>query len=56
MNYKFRLEQQIEELRMRMYDIYDSNPTDAELIRISQELDDLLNKFRKYNRYQSTGQ
>jgi hypothetical protein len=56
MDYKVRLEQQIEELRTRMYDIYNSNPTDAELVRISQELDDLLNRFRKYNHYYYTGQ
>lgn len=46
MPYKEMLERQIEELRIRMYEIYNNNPTDEELLRISQELDDLLNKFR----------
>ncbi|SFG24760.1 Spo0E like sporulation regulatory protein [Halobacillus alkaliphilus] len=50
MDYKARLEKQIEELRIRMYDIYNQNPTDEELVQISQELDDLLNKFGKYKR------
>ncbi|ELK46435.1 aspartyl-phosphate phosphatase Spo0E family protein [Halobacillus sp. ACCC02827] len=46
MNYKEKLERQIEELRVRMYDIYNQNPNDEELLRVSQELDDLLNRFR----------
>ncbi|WP_164908506.1 aspartyl-phosphate phosphatase Spo0E family protein [Halobacillus litoralis] len=45
--YKEKLEQQIEELRIRMYELYNNNPADEELVRISQELDDLLNRFRK---------
>lgn len=51
MSYKERLERQIEELRVRMYEIYNNNPTDSELLRISQELDDLLNRFRKQNHF-----
>ncbi|MBH0231283.1 aspartyl-phosphate phosphatase Spo0E family protein [Halobacillus yeomjeoni] len=54
MPYKQLLEGQIEELRIRMYEIYNNNPTDKELVRISQELDDLLNKFRKHANYQNT--
>ncbi|WP_394219403.1 aspartyl-phosphate phosphatase Spo0E family protein [Halobacillus trueperi] len=54
MPYKVVLEQQIEELRTRMYEIYNNNPTDAELLRISQELDDLLNRFREQREYQCT--
>ncbi|MGP4077857.1 aspartyl-phosphate phosphatase Spo0E family protein [Halobacillus sp. K22] len=50
MDYKARLEKQIEELRIRMYEIYNQNPTDEELVQISQELDELLNKFGKYKR------
>ncbi|MGP4060729.1 Spo0E family sporulation regulatory protein-aspartic acid phosphatase [Halobacillus sp. H74] len=45
--YKEKLEQQIEELRIRMYELYNNNPADEELVRISQELDGLLNRFRK---------
>ncbi|RDY72768.1 Spo0E family sporulation regulatory protein-aspartic acid phosphatase [Halobacillus sp. SY10] len=52
MPYKVRLEQQIEELRTRMYEIYNNNPTDDELLRISQELDDLLNRFSEQRKYQ----
>ncbi|MYL50631.1 Spo0E family sporulation regulatory protein-aspartic acid phosphatase [Halobacillus litoralis] len=52
MPYKERLEKQIEELRVRMYEIYNNNPTDAELLRISQELDDLLNRFSEQRQYQ----
>ncbi|MCA1010296.1 aspartyl-phosphate phosphatase Spo0E family protein [Halobacillus halophilus] len=56
MDYKARLEKQIEELRIRMYEIYNQNPTDDELVEISQELDDLLNKFGKYKRNLPTNQ
>ncbi|MGR9047299.1 aspartyl-phosphate phosphatase Spo0E family protein [Halobacillus faecis] len=52
MPYKVRLEQQIEELRARMYEIYNNNPKDEELLRISQELDDLLNRFSEQRQYQ----
>ncbi|CDQ20531.1 Spo0E like sporulation regulatory protein [Halobacillus karajensis] len=44
MPYKEHLEQQIEELRSHMYEIYKNNPEDEELLKISQELDELLNR------------
>lgn len=53
MDYKARLEQQIEELRTQMYELYNQNPTDEELVQISQELDNLLNKFGQYKRSRS---
>jgi len=56
LDYKARLEKQIEELRIRMYEIYNQNPTDDELVEISQELDDLLNKFGKYKHNLPTNQ
>ncbi|UOQ43948.1 aspartyl-phosphate phosphatase Spo0E family protein [Halobacillus salinarum] len=50
MDYKLKLEQQIEDLREVMYQIYYSNPQDEELLQISQELDGLLNKWRDSTR------
>lgn len=56
MPYKERLEKQIEELRKHMYDIYNKNPEDPELLRISQDLDDLLNRFGNEDSYQCSNQ
>lgn len=56
MPYKERLEKQIEELRKHMYDIYNKNPEDPELLRISQDLDDLLNRFGNEDSYHCSNQ
>ncbi|WP_226584763.1 aspartyl-phosphate phosphatase Spo0E family protein [Halobacillus litoralis] len=56
MDYKNRLEEQIEELRLRMYEIHNKNSEDTELLRISQELDDLLNRFREQESYPCSSQ
>ncbi|WP_081988302.1 aspartyl-phosphate phosphatase Spo0E family protein [Halobacillus sp. BBL2006] len=39
------LELQIEEVREKMYEAYQSPNNYTEVLRISQELDDLLNKL-----------
>ncbi len=56
MSYKERLEKQIEELRKHMYDIYNKNPEDPELLRISQDLDDLLNRFGNEDSFHCSNQ
>ncbi|WP_181347997.1 aspartyl-phosphate phosphatase Spo0E family protein [Thalassobacillus sp. CUG 92003] len=38
-----KLEKKINQLRKKMYTIYESNPTDSKLLEVSQELDSLLN-------------
>ncbi|RWZ58081.1 aspartyl-phosphate phosphatase Spo0E family protein [Halobacillus fulvus] len=40
-----RLEEQIEHLRTKMYEIYENDPSDKRLLEVSQNLDELLNKF-----------
>ncbi|MCA0972016.1 aspartyl-phosphate phosphatase Spo0E family protein [Halobacillus litoralis] len=42
-----QLEDQIEQLRKRMYQIYVDDPEDDQLLKVSQELDVLLNEFAK---------
>ncbi|MFC7321707.1 aspartyl-phosphate phosphatase Spo0E family protein [Halobacillus campisalis] len=39
------LENKIEKIRQRMYEIYTKNPTDTEVLKISQQLDDVLNEL-----------
>nr|WP_256558270.1 aspartyl-phosphate phosphatase Spo0E family protein [Halobacillus sp. A1] len=39
------MEKKIEKIRQRMYEIYTKNPTDAEVLKISQQLDDVLNEL-----------
>ncbi|MFQ3544096.1 aspartyl-phosphate phosphatase Spo0E family protein [Halobacillus rhizosphaerae] len=51
---KQKLETQIEDLREMMYEIYNNDPQDEELITISQELDSLLNKWRDYQNKHSS--
>ncbi len=54
---KQKLETQIEDLREMMYEIYNNDPQNEELITISQELDSLLNKWRDYqNKHSSQSQ
>ncbi|TGB03843.1 aspartyl-phosphate phosphatase Spo0E family protein [Halobacillus salinus] len=47
MSDKKQLEEQIEQLRLRMYQIYEENPEDDRLLQVSQDLDVLLNEFSK---------
>ncbi|WP_281249160.1 aspartyl-phosphate phosphatase Spo0E family protein [Halobacillus massiliensis] len=41
------LEEQIEELRQRMYRMYREDPLNPQVIEVSQTLDELLNERRK---------
>lgn len=39
------LREQIEIMRKKMYEIYEKNPEDPELLAISEKLDVLLNRY-----------
>ncbi|QTM98817.1 Spo0E family sporulation regulatory protein-aspartic acid phosphatase [Sediminibacillus dalangtanensis] len=41
------LEREIEQLRLKMYKAYSSEPDGNEVLKISQALDKLLNEFQK---------
>ncbi|WP_173915379.1 aspartyl-phosphate phosphatase Spo0E family protein [Halobacillus sp. Marseille-Q1614] len=48
MSHLENLEKGIESLREKMYGCYMKNPNDPELVKISQELDDLLNELETF--------
>ncbi|ARI78473.1 Spo0E family sporulation regulatory protein-aspartic acid phosphatase [Halobacillus mangrovi] len=50
MNEKEKLEEKIEVLRLRMYELYDQNLSEEELLQVSRDLDELLNKLRRLTR------
>ncbi|WP_081988402.1 aspartyl-phosphate phosphatase Spo0E family protein [Halobacillus sp. BBL2006] len=56
MNEKEKLEQKIEQLRVRMYEIYEQDLSEEELLRISRDLDELLNKLRRHSMKSSSCQ
>lgn len=41
------LEIRIEDLRIKMYQVFQQSPNSVEVLRISQTLDQTLNKFEK---------
>lgn len=50
MSEKEKLEEKIEVLRLRMYEIYDQNLSEEDLLQVSRDLDELLNKLRRHTR------
>ncbi|MRH41807.1 Spo0E family sporulation regulatory protein-aspartic acid phosphatase [Aquibacillus halophilus] len=47
MNIKTELEEQIEYLRLRLYEVFQSNTNKEDILEISQRLDELLNNYEK---------
>ncbi|MFG6120012.1 MULTISPECIES: aspartyl-phosphate phosphatase Spo0E family protein [Thalassobacillus] len=43
------LEVEIEKLRQKMYGLYKNNPSDPQLVSVSQALDELLNRWQYMN-------
>ncbi|GGC83160.1 hypothetical protein GCM10007216_12210 [Thalassobacillus devorans] len=43
------LEFEIEKLRQKMYLLYKDNPSDPQLVSVSQALDELLNRWQYIN-------
>lgn len=42
-----QLEDQIEKVRLRMYQLYAKSPHDPIVVEVSQELDELLNQLKE---------